>query len=98
MRGSSEQGSDVTAAGPQLVIWGTDVVVNQCKEKFVRFLSRFIDETVDEDERFDGMDVREPYYMQRLEEVQRMRDCGFVVFDLYVLSVCVCVCVCVLAC
>lgn len=65
---SSELGSDTTG-GPQLVIWGTDVVVSQCKEKFVRFISRFIDEAVEEDERFDGMDVREPYYIQRLSEI-----------------------------
>lgn len=67
-RQTSEPGSDV-AAGPQLVIWGTDVVVSQCKEKFVRFVSRFIDQSVDDDERFDGMDIREPYYLQRLDEV-----------------------------
>lgn len=76
MRGSSEQGSDVAAAGPQLVIWGTDVVVSQCKEKFIRFISRYIDEAVDEDEQFDGMDVREPYYIQRLDEVRRMLGLG----------------------
>lgn len=68
-RGSSEAGSEAAATGTQLVIWGTDVVVSQCKDKFVRFVSRFIDQSVDEDERFDGMDVREPYYLQRLDEI-----------------------------
>ncbi|KAL8566321.1 DNA replication licensing factor mcm4-A [Nucella lapillus] len=64
----SDPGSDAPVS-TQLVIWGTDVVVNQCKEKFVRFISRFIDKSVEEDERFDGMDVREPYYIQRLDEI-----------------------------
>ncbi|KAK7498073.1 hypothetical protein BaRGS_00010661 [Batillaria attramentaria] len=68
-RGSSEPGSEATAAGTQLVIWGTDVVVSQCKDKFVRFVSRFIDQSIDEDEQFDGMDIREPYYLQRLDEI-----------------------------
>ncbi|KAK7115466.1 DNA replication licensing factor mcm4-A-like [Littorina saxatilis] len=67
-RGTSEPGSEISA-GPQLVIWGTDVVVNQCKEKFVRFVTRYVDESVEDDERFDGMDIREPYYLQRLEEI-----------------------------
>ena len=67
-RVSSELGTD-GASGPQLVIWGTDVVVSQCKEKFRRFLTRFIDRSVDEDEMFDGMDINEPYYLQKLAEV-----------------------------
>ena len=52
------------------------MVVSQCKEKFIRFISRYIDEAVDEDEQFDGMDVREPYYIQRLDEVRRMLGLG----------------------
>lgn len=54
---------------PQLVIWGTDVDVNRCKERFKRFLERYIDPSVEQDEKFDGMDVDEPIYLQRLEEV-----------------------------
>ncbi|XP_033755282.1 DNA replication licensing factor mcm4-A-like isoform X2 [Pecten maximus] len=64
--------SEITSdpnAGPQLVIWGTDVVVSHCKEKFRRFIARFIDRNVSEDEEFSGMDINEPYYLQRLEEV-----------------------------
>ena len=52
------------------MIWGTDVVINRCKEKFLRFVQRYVDYQVDEDERFEGMDVREPYYVQRLGEVR----------------------------
>lgn len=58
-----------TDGGPQLVIWGTDVVVSHCKEKFKRFVCRFVDKDVEEDERFEGMNIQEPYYMQRLEEI-----------------------------
>uniref|UniRef100_A0A673X6H0 DNA replication licensing factor MCM4 n=1 Tax=Salmo trutta TaxID=8032 RepID=A0A673X6H0_SALTR len=56
------------AAGQKLVIWGTDVNVGTCKEKFQRFLQRFIDPTSKEDENA-GLDLNEPLYMQKLEEV-----------------------------
>lgn len=76
--GGSEQSeatrmtSDITSdtnAGPQLVIWGTDVVVSHCKEKFRRFILKFVEKNVDEDEAFEGMDINQPYYLQRLEEI-----------------------------
>lgn len=54
---------------PQLVIWGTNVVVNQCKEKFKRFVKTFVDPDAELDERMEGMDVNEPLYLQKLEEV-----------------------------
>ncbi|KAL8182170.1 UNVERIFIED_CONTAM: DNA replication licensing factor mcm4-B, partial [Gekko kuhli] len=53
--------------GQKLVIWGTDVNVASCKEKFQRFLQCFIDPTAKEDEDI-GLDLNEPLYMQRLEE------------------------------
>jgi DNA replication licensing factor MCM4 len=56
-------------AGPQLVIWGTDVEVNRCKEKFKRFIERFIDPSVEQDEKFDGIDIEQPLYLQRLDEI-----------------------------
>ena len=65
--------SEITSdpnAGPQLVIWGTDVSVSHCKEKFCRFVSKFVDKSVADDEQFEGMDINEPYYLQRLEEVK----------------------------
>lgn len=61
------QESDNTA--PQLVIWGTNVSVQQCKIKFKQFILRYIDPTVEEDELTDGMNVNEPLYLQKLEEV-----------------------------
>ncbi|TNN64955.1 DNA replication licensing factor mcm4-B [Liparis tanakae] len=54
-------------AGQRLVIWGTDVNVGTCKEKFQRFLQRFIDPSSSEDENA-GLDLNEPLYMQKLEE------------------------------
>uniref|UniRef100_A0A8C8IDY2 DNA replication licensing factor MCM4 n=1 Tax=Oncorhynchus tshawytscha TaxID=74940 RepID=A0A8C8IDY2_ONCTS len=56
------------ALGQKLVIWGTDVNVGTCKEKFQRFLQRFIDPTSNEDENA-GLDLNEPLYMQKLEEI-----------------------------
>ncbi|XP_030070031.1 DNA replication licensing factor MCM4 [Microcaecilia unicolor] len=54
--------------GQKLVIWGTDVNVASCKEKFQRFLQRFVDPTAKEEEN-TGLDLNEPLYMQRLEEI-----------------------------
>uniref|UniRef100_A0A6Q2XFV6 DNA replication licensing factor MCM4 n=1 Tax=Esox lucius TaxID=8010 RepID=A0A6Q2XFV6_ESOLU len=56
------------SVGQKLVIWGTDVNVGTCKEKFQRFLQRFIDPTSNEDENA-GLDLNEPLYMQKLEEI-----------------------------
>ncbi|XP_061111044.1 DNA replication licensing factor MCM4 [Conger conger] len=55
-------------AGQKLVIWGTDVNVGTCKEKFQRFLQRFTDPGSREDENA-GLDLNEPLYMQKLEEI-----------------------------
>ncbi|CAH2285143.1 DNA replication licensing factor mcm4 [Pelobates cultripes] len=54
--------------GQKLVIWGTDVNVTTCKEKFQRFIQRFIDPNAKEEENV-GLDLNEPLYMQRLEEI-----------------------------
>ncbi|NXW95777.1 MCM4 factor, partial [Alopecoenas beccarii] len=54
--------------GQRLVIWGTDVNVASCKEKFQRFLQCFIDPLAKEDEDI-GLDLNQPRYMQRLEEI-----------------------------
>uniref|UniRef100_A0AAX7TG74 DNA replication licensing factor MCM4 n=1 Tax=Astatotilapia calliptera TaxID=8154 RepID=A0AAX7TG74_ASTCA len=60
-------------AGQRLVIWGTDVNVGTCKEKFQRFLQRFVDPTSTEDENA-GLDLNEPLYMQKLEEISVVGD------------------------
>ncbi|CAF98465.1 unnamed protein product, partial [Tetraodon nigroviridis] len=88
------------SAGQRLVIWGTDVNVGTCKEKFQvrpplcpgfsqsgrwllkgnrglfclqRFLQRFVDPTSSEDENA-GLDLNEPLYMQKLEEISVVGD------------------------
>lgn len=63
----SEDGTG--APGPQMVIWGTNVVVQHCKEKFRRFVETFVEQDIEQDEAFDAMDIEKPIYMQRLEEV-----------------------------
>uniref|UniRef100_A0A8C5FUV0 DNA replication licensing factor MCM4 n=1 Tax=Gadus morhua TaxID=8049 RepID=A0A8C5FUV0_GADMO len=60
-------------AGQRLVIWGTDVNVATCKEKFQRFLQRFIDPSSKEDEN-SCLDLNEPLYMQKLEEISIVGD------------------------
>uniref|UniRef100_A0A8C6MGY9 DNA replication licensing factor MCM4 n=1 Tax=Nothobranchius furzeri TaxID=105023 RepID=A0A8C6MGY9_NOTFU len=60
-------------AAQSLVIWGTDVNVGTCKEKFQRFLQRFIDPNSTEDENA-GLDLNEPLYMQKLEEISVVGD------------------------
>ncbi|XP_026463702.1 DNA replication licensing factor MCM4-like [Ctenocephalides felis] len=62
------------SAGPQLVIWGTNVVVNECKRKFKSFIERYIDNTPEYDERSEGMDLNEPLYMQKLEEIKTLEE------------------------
>jgi len=58
-----------TDAMSQLVIWGTDVSVAQCKSKFQRFLQTFMDPDAEEDERMDGFDPRQPIYLQKLDQI-----------------------------
>jgi DNA replication licensing factor MCM4 len=61
--------SSETDQAPQLVVWGTNVVVSQCKEKFKKFVLQFVDPNAEEDERMEGMDLNEPLYLQKLHEV-----------------------------
>lgn len=58
--------SDAAAAAPALVIWGTDVVVSETKEKFRKFISEFVDEEAED--MGEGFDPLLPVYMQRLDE------------------------------
>ncbi|XP_037043019.1 DNA replication licensing factor MCM4 [Bradysia coprophila] len=60
--------------GPQLVIWGTKVVVSECKEKFKQFLMRYIDPEAQQDEITENMNLNEPLYMQKLEEIHTLEE------------------------
>jgi hypothetical protein len=58
-------------AGPTLVIWGTDVNVNDSKRIFKRFIENFIEPNVEEDEiNITMADRNEPLYLQKLKEVR----------------------------
>ncbi|KAG8198821.1 hypothetical protein JTE90_007124 [Oedothorax gibbosus] len=56
-------------AGPQLVIWGTDVVVSQCKTKFRQFIEEYTDVNIEADELMEHVDFERPFYLQKLEEI-----------------------------
>uniref|UniRef100_A0A0C9QPN2 DNA helicase n=1 Tax=Fopius arisanus TaxID=64838 RepID=A0A0C9QPN2_9HYME len=66
--------SESESAGPQLVIWGTNVVVNRCKEQFKRFIERFIDRDPENDELTDDLNSEEPLYLQKLEEIHTLEE------------------------
>ncbi len=59
------------APEPHLVIWGTDVNVQETKKKFRKFLQEFIDDLEVDDEEREGLtgDRTTPHYLARLEEV-----------------------------
>ncbi|KAG0725162.1 DNA replication licensing factor MCM4 [Chionoecetes opilio] len=75
--GTAPAGPSVQTDGPmggQLVIWGTDVVVSECKEKFKLFVLTFKERVIAEDERCDGMNTDEPLYLQKLEEIHTLEE------------------------
>jgi len=60
--------TEAPTAGPQLVIWGTDVSMQNCKEQFRRFVNTFVIDP-EEDEITEGIDHSQPLYLQKLEEI-----------------------------
>ncbi len=52
-----------------LVIWGTDVNVQETKKRFRDFLFKFVDDLQPEEGEGPSGDRTEPYYLARLEEV-----------------------------
>lgn len=66
--------TDPVSSGPQLVIWGTKVVVSECKDKFKQFLMRYIDPSAQQDEITENMNLNEPLYMQKLEEIHTLEE------------------------
>ena len=57
----------MNTADNQVVIWGTDVHVNDCKRRFIAFLKKFHLNV--EEANLEGVDPAKPFYMQKLEEV-----------------------------
>lgn len=66
--------SESESAGPQLVIWGTNVVVNRCKEQFKHFVQRFINLNPENDELTDDLVTDEPLYLQKLQEIHTLEE------------------------
>ncbi|XP_012232001.1 DNA replication licensing factor MCM4 [Linepithema humile] len=68
------QRTSESESGPQLVIWGTNVVVDQCKKQFKRFILRFIDPEAENDELPENMNLSDPLYLQKLEEIHTLEE------------------------
>lgn len=66
--------SEASESAPTMVIWGTDVSVQQCKTKFKKFVGEWVDPEPDVDEHMSGMDKNLPTYMQRLEEIATLEN------------------------
>ncbi|XP_018372359.1 PREDICTED: DNA replication licensing factor MCM4 isoform X2 [Trachymyrmex cornetzi] len=60
--------------GPQLIIWGTNVVVDRIKQQFRRFVTYFIDPEAENDELPENMNLTEPLYLQKLEEIHILEE------------------------
>ena len=65
-----------SASQPQLVIWGTNINMHKVKVKFQEFIKVYLihDEAEQRELMNEGIDVSEPYYMQRLEEMHLIED------------------------
>ncbi|XP_058462166.1 DNA replication licensing factor MCM4 [Malaya genurostris] len=59
---------------PRLVVWGTNVVVSECLKKFKDFLLRYIDPDADQDEISEGMNLNEPLYIQKMEDIHTLEE------------------------
>lgn len=68
VRGTPAGAGNERSTESRLVIWGTDVNVNECKEKFAMFLTEFVLPS-DGDAESDNMDVVQPLYQQKLLEI-----------------------------
>ena len=56
-------------SGPHVVIWGTDVVVSECKEKFQQMIRSYVIPAEDDSTTPSHYNKTEPLYLQKLEEV-----------------------------
>ena len=69
--------SETSEQASNLVVWGTDVSVASVRAKFKRFIETFMVADAEEDERMDGYDRSEPFYLQKLEEVMAVMETPF---------------------
>ncbi|XP_053687480.1 DNA replication licensing factor MCM4 [Sabethes cyaneus] len=63
-----------TASQPRLVVWGTNIVVSECLKKFKDFIMRYIDPDAAQDEISEGMNLNDPLYMQKLEDIHTLEE------------------------
>ncbi|GBP35577.1 DNA replication licensing factor MCM4 [Eumeta japonica] len=54
-----------TCGEPQLVVWGTDVAVAECRDKFIKFIQRFVEP--------DAV-INESLYEQKLDEIHTLEE------------------------
>lgn len=64
-RGLDAGTSDPAAGEPQLVVWGTDVAIAECRGKFIKFIQRFAEPTA-----VSNL----PLYEQKLEEIHTLEE------------------------
>ncbi|KAF2353793.1 MCM OB domain [Trinorchestia longiramus] len=65
------------AEGPQLVIWGTDVVVSDCRTRFQELVRTFVlpaEELADDTTTPSHFSSSEPLYLQKLEEINTLEE------------------------
>ncbi|KAH9633206.1 hypothetical protein HF086_017761 [Spodoptera exigua] len=56
---------EAPSSEPQLVVWGTDVAIAECRDKFIKFIQRFVEPTAV---------TNEPLYEQKLEEINTLEE------------------------
>ncbi|VVC93284.1 unnamed protein product [Leptidea sinapis] len=54
-----------TSSEPQLVVWGTDVAIAECREKFIKFIQRYVEPTAV---------TNEALYELKLEEIHTLEE------------------------
>ncbi|XP_018334310.1 DNA replication licensing factor MCM4 [Agrilus planipennis] len=72
--GIPESQESTDSPAPHLIIWGTDVSVAHCKDRFKQFILRYIDLTAEEDEVSERTNLNEPLYLQKLEEIHTLEE------------------------
>ncbi|XP_063894245.1 DNA replication licensing factor MCM4 [Helicoverpa armigera] len=60
-----DTGTEAASSEPQLVVWGTDVAIAECRDKFIKFIQRFVEQ--------DAV-TNEPLYEQKLEEINTLEE------------------------
>ncbi|KAL0278677.1 UNVERIFIED_CONTAM: hypothetical protein PYX00_000428 [Menopon gallinae] len=69
--------SDLTSPSSgkeRTVIWGTDVAISECKQKFFRFIHKFIDPEAQKNNPNTSLNFEEPFYLQKLKEIHTLEE------------------------